>query len=121
MISYPVYKILHFSGIFLILISLGAQSFHALSEPGSPAKWRKKAAIAHGVGMLLALVGGFGLLARLGIHWPWPAWVVGKLLIWLTLGALMAPVRRGAGFARSLWWVIVILGALAAGLALYKP
>lgn len=121
MIFYPVYKVLHFVGMFMILISLGGLAFNAIVGGAAQNAWRKPAAITHGIGMFLALLGGFGLLARLGIHWPWPAWVVGKICVWLLLGAMMAVFRRRAEMGRLAWWTTIALGGLAAYLANFKP
>jgi hypothetical protein len=78
-------------------------------------------AITHGIGMVLVLVGGFGMLARLGIFWPWPGWIVGKIIIWLVFGVLIAVIGRVPALAKPLWWITIALGAIAAYLALNKP
>ena len=47
----------------------------------------------HGIGLLISLVAGFGLMARLGVSFP--GWAVAKIVIWLGLGAALAvPNRR---------------------------
>jgi hypothetical protein len=48
----------------------------------------------HGAGLLLMLIAGFGLLARLGLASSLPVWVWLKLLIWLSFGALLPVVAR---------------------------
>lgn len=119
MISYPVYKIVHLFGIFLIIAALGGVSLHAINGGTRNHPFRKKAAMTHGIGMFLALLGGFGLLARLGIHWPWPLWVALKLTIWLFFGGAIALAYRSS--ARWLWWAVPVLGGCAAYLAIQKP
>ena len=70
--SILVYKLIHIVGIGMIFLSMGGMSMHAiLGGERKKNEWRKPAIIGHGVGMLLILVAGFGMLARLGIHWPW--------------------------------------------------
>lgn len=120
--SILVYKIIHFAGVFLLMISLGAVIAYVGS--GGEKKdfaWRKTVAISHGVGLLLALLGGFGMLARLGIHWPWPGWVWGKFIIWLILGAMIALAYRRILSGAMQWWTVVILGIIAAYLGGMKP
>lgn len=122
MIPYEIYKIVHLIGIFMIMISLGGLIIHAINE-GEKAnnRFRKAIGITHGVGLVLVLVAGFGLLARIGIHWPWPGWVIGKVVIWLVLGVFSAlPYRMGAS-GKGLWYALIVLGALAAYLAIMKP
>lgn len=121
MISLEAYKVVHLFGVFLILMSLGALSFYLIN--GGVGKPSRKAflGMAHGLGLLLAIVGGFGMLARLGIMGSFPGWVIGKLLIWLVLGAMPVVIRKQPRLAGAFWWVTALLGATAAWLALFKP
>jgi hypothetical protein len=120
---YPIYKLIHYFGIFLMLIALAVTSFHVLrggTRKDNPL--RKALASAHGLGALLILVGGFGMLARLGIvQGGLPGWVIAKLTIWLLLGLAIVLPYRAPGSARSLLWLLPVLGVLAAYFALYKP
>ena len=121
MIPETIYKNLHLIGVFMILVALGgfiAQQVQ-LAAPGRT--WRRPIAITHGIGMVLVLVGGFGMLARLKIFWPWPGWVVGKIIIWLVFGILVALIGRTPALAKPLWWSTIALAAIAAYLALNKP
>jgi hypothetical protein len=43
------------------------------------------------------------------------------LLIWLVLGGLIAVVNRKPGLAKTMWWVVLALGVLAAFMAGVKP
>ena len=81
---------------------------------------RKLVMITHGVGMLMVLVAGFGLLAKLGTS-QGTGWVIGKLVLWLSLGAVIVVLNRRPQWARSMWYLIPILGGLAVYLAVYKP
>lgn len=124
MISYAVYRLLHFIGIFLVLTALGGLALHAGSG-GTRATSRARGMIAalHGIGVLLILVAGFGLLARLGImHGAgFPGWIWAKLAIWLVIGAWMALPYRFPALARASLLVVPALGAVAAYLAIFKP
>ena len=86
MIPLLVYKNLHLLGVLMIFVALGGLILQQIQATTREQIWRKPVAITHGIGMVLALVGGFGMLARLGIFWPWPGWVLGKIIIWLVLG-----------------------------------
>ncbi len=122
MISYPVYKVVHLFGIFLIFVSLGGVTLHSMNGGSREHPMRKKAAMTHGVGLLIALVGGFGLLARLGVLSPFPLWAALKLVIWLFMGGAIALAYRAkGGIGKMLWWLFPLLGASAAYLAIFKP
>ena len=113
------YKILHILGFTMAFVALGGLALQALMGEETKPKGRKMAAILHGLGLVILLVSGFGLLARLGIH-SFPLWVWIKLGIWLLVGAMIALVRRMPQFATLYWFGLPILGAIAAYVALYK-
>ena len=102
-------------GGLIILSVLGATK----DQP----RLRKILISMHGLGLLVILVGGFGLMARKGIGHGggWPGWLYGKLGIWVLFGALVAVVKR-AGDKATMWLVLVpLLGATAAWLAVNQP
>jgi hypothetical protein len=121
MIPLPVYKNIHLLGMVMIFMALGGLLLHRINGGTQRHAWRKPVAITHGVGMLLLLLGGFGMLARLGIFWPWPGWVTAKAIIWLVLGGLVTVIFRNPSLARPLWWITIALGGFAAYLAGQKP
>jgi uncharacterized membrane protein SirB2 len=121
MLSLLVYKNLHLIGVFMVLMALGGLTLHRINGGTREHSWRKPVAITHGVGLLLMLISGFGMLARLGIFWPLPGWVIGKIFIWIIFGALIAVLSRHPTLAKSLWWVTIALGGLASYLAASKP
>lgn len=86
--SYVFYKILHFSGLFLMIMSLGAIAAHRL-QGGTKQdfKNRKMFMIFHGIGMLVSFVAGFGLMARAGYSFSTSGWLYVKLACWLIAGA----------------------------------
>ena len=112
--SYQIYKLTHYAGLFLILISLGAYAFGAAAS-------NKAKAMGHGIGLVLMLVGGFGMLARLQISWPFPGWAIGKVLIWLAFGGSIAVFKRRLLPPTIGLGLMLVLGLVAAGLAIYKP
>ncbi len=120
--SILLYKVIHLLGIFMVMMSLGGLLvFVANGGSKEENSWRKKVALTHGFGMFFALLGGFGMLAKLGIHWPWPGWIIAKFIIWIILGAMLAVCYRRPDAGRVHWLFVMLLGAIAAYLALYKP
>lgn len=124
MISYATYKIVHLVGIMLAFVALGGMSLHAASD-GTRQTSAARALVAamHGVGAFLILLGGFGMLARLGVmHGAgFPGWLWAKIVIWvLVAAAVIVPYRRPE-LARPMLLVLPLLGGLAAYLAIYKP
>lgn len=118
--SYFAYKWIHLVGVFMVLVSFGSLVVvHSLAP--SDEKWRRLGAITNGIGLVVVLVAGFGLMARLGLSTAFPVWLLLKLLIWLLFGVLMMVASRRSELAGVLWWSSLILAALAAYLALYKP
>jgi hypothetical protein len=121
MIPYLFYKNIHLIGVFMILMAVGGLLLHCITGGTQEHSWRRPVAITHGVGLLLVLLGGFGMLARIGLSWPWPGWVTAKVIIWMLFGGLVGVIFRRPVLARSLWWVAIALAGLAAYLAGHKP
>lgn len=122
MISYSVYKIVHLTGVLMVFLALGGVATNSINGGSKDHLWRLPIAITHGIGLLLSLVGGFGLLARLEIsHGGLPGWILAKLGIWVLFAALIGIVSRKPAWAKSIWPLIVVLGATAAYLAGSKP
>jgi hypothetical protein len=116
--SYEFYKILHIIGVLMVFASIGATVVKA-SLKDSSATFKREISITHGVGLLLALVAGFGILAKLGLAFK--GWVVVKMLIWLFFGGATAMAARKPDLAKPLWFASIGIGILAAYLAIYKP
>ena len=119
--SYEFYKILHFIGIILVLTGLAGLLTIKMSGGALEGKTKTLVFSAHGVGLLLALVSGFGLLARLGMAQAMPGWVFGKLAIWLILGGFVALLKRKGQIGTPLYFLLIGTFAVAAYLAVIKP
>ncbi|MCA9544397.1 MAG: hypothetical protein KC613_08400 [Myxococcales bacterium] len=117
---YELYKIIHLVGLAATVAGLGGVAAHTLAGGTKGTGWRKGAVITHGVGLFLVLLGGFGMLARLQIAWPWPKWVIAKIIVWIAFGGLIA-LGKKAGPAKALWFVQLALVGVAAWLAITKP
>lgn len=123
MISYPVYKVIHYLGIFaLIAVLASALGRGAGGDPGTD-PWRRRFAAWHGVALFVVLLGGFGMLARLDVTTglTLPGWIWAKLALWAVLGALMAVARRSATWSARALVAVPLLAAAAGLIALTKP
>lgn len=114
--SYEFYKIVHFSGIFALIMGVCGMIFskaYDVKDPGT----KKLFGILHGLGLLVALVGGFGLIAKLQSGFP--AWIFLKLVFWLGLGLL--PILGKFLQARVTFTLGILLAIGAATVAVIKP
>ncbi len=119
MMSASAYKLLHFLGIFMTLLALGGIFVNSSLPADQQGRWRRLAGLTHGIGLVIVLVAGFGLLARLELGFE--LWVSLKLLIWLAFGALIVAARKHPGQGVLLWWTAVLLAVAAAYLGHYQP
>jgi NADH:ubiquinone oxidoreductase subunit 6 (subunit J) len=121
-VPYAIYKVIHLLGIMMLFLSFGAMLNHAINGGTKETnRWGKAAAMTHGIGLLLALIGGFGLLAKLHLFWPMPGWAMLKILIWFILGGIISMIYKKPSSGKALWIVTLVLGLLAAYLANAKP
>ena len=121
MLSYDFYKWLHVTGVLAAMVGLGGGFLSHLSGLLPTGPGRRAIVLSHGVGLTMALVGGFGMLAKGGFPFPWPAWVFAKIAVWFALGGLMALPMRNPAASRKLWWLPLVLASLAVYLVLYRP
>lgn len=119
---FEVYKLLHLIGLFLIFVSLGGLLLHVAQGGTRQSLGNRQLVFAtHGFGLLLVLVSGFGMLAKLGIMANMPGWVWAKIVVWILIGGVVALPLRVQASAKPLWLLLPLLGGLAAWLAIFKP
>jgi hypothetical protein len=107
------YSFLHVLGVLM----LTATTFQAFARPDPE---RKRAVLMRsGIYALVALVGGFGLLAKL--KYGFPGWVVVKLVAWLILAALAGIAFRKPAQAGQLTAVAMLVVAAALYAVYFKP
>jgi hypothetical protein len=130
MFPYPLYKVVHIVGIVLAMSALGGAALLAMvgasdAVTAGGRSPRRLLAILHGLGAFLILLGGFGMLARLGIVQggvtSFPGWLLVKLVVWVVVAAALFVPRRRPALARALLLSLPVLGGLAAYMAIYKP
>ncbi len=122
--SYEFYKVLHVVAALLLFAAVGGVAVHALNGGTRESNAaRRILATLHGLAMLVLIVAGFGLVARLDLmSGGLSPWVYGKLALWLLAGALLTlPYRRPALARPVLAAGLPLIALLAAWLAVYKP
>lgn len=106
-----VYKVLHLAGVMTVFLGLG---MGMLPEP----VYRKKGMLFHGIGLLLILVSGFGMIAKL--EYGFPGWMLVKLVLWLIIGVLPILAKRNVLPLAAAWTTALVLGIAAAYLGIFK-
>jgi hypothetical protein len=118
------YEILHVLGIAMIFVAIGGVAVHA-ANGGSKATSGTRGLVStmHGLGALLILVGGFGMLARIGFQHGgnFPGWLWVKIAVWLVLSAVVLLPYRKPALARPFVVLLPLLAGVAVYMALYKP
>ena len=118
-----LYEIIHVIGMAMLFVAIGGVAVHAANGgTKTNSATRRLVSIVFGVGSFLILLGGFGMMARLGlVRGMPPAWLIVKMLIWLLLsGIVLLPYRRPA-LARPFLLALPLLAGLAVYMAVYKP
>ena len=110
--SPTIYYILHVTSV-LVLTGYTFYAFAAAPET------RKRVMMITGIASLLALVGGFGLQAKLG--YGFPGWLIVKIVCWLGLSALAGFGYRRRGAAGALAVVALLFAFIAIVMVYTKP
>ncbi|WP_414661569.1 hypothetical protein [Horticoccus sp. 23ND18S-11] len=110
--SPTIYSILHVASV-LVLTAYTFYAFAAAPET------RKRVLMITGIASLLALVGGFGLQAKLQVGFP--GWLIVKIVCWLGLSALAGFGYRRRGAAGTLSVIAIVLALVAIVMVYTKP
>ena len=119
--SYQFYKVLHILGLMLLFFGFGGLLMSAYSKVVLAKGARMMGFATHGLGLVIILISGFGMAAKLGMASQFPAWLQTKIGIWLVLGIAISLVKRKGYIG---WPVAILLwglGLSAAFLAVNKP
>lgn len=119
--SYEFYKVIHLLGLMTLFFSFGGILVASFAGVTLNGKAKTMAMVTHGVGLLLIIVSGFGLAARLGFMAQLPGWVQAKIGIWVLLGAGVALAKRKGSIGWPVAILLLGLGMTAAYLAVNKP
>jgi hypothetical protein len=120
--SYFTYKLIHYLGIFILLATLGvALGRQGMSEDRDPLRARWGA--LYGAALFLVLLGGFGLMARVGVEHGamFPGWILAKFGIWALLGGVLFLAWRKRAWSMPLLALAPLLAVLAGWIAVTKP
>lgn len=117
---YTVYKLIHIIGILFLFTTAGGVALYAANggkkDENVARTW---VAVIHGLTLVVILISGFGLVAKIGTGFQ--MWVWAKFALWFVIGSCaLLPLRR-TEFGYRLFFLIPLLGALAAFLAIFKP
>lgn len=107
------YKITHIIGFMMVFAALGGA---IIAGKNSDSSSKKVLGIIHGLGLLLVLVAGFGMLAKIRLNFD-TRFIV-KLVIFFILGGLLTLVYRFPKLGNASWAIIIGLGGVAAYLGL---
>lgn len=110
--SLEFYKVIHLVGILFLFAGIGGFLTYGFDH----APRVKMVGMLHGIGLLLVLISGFGMSAKLGIGFP--VWMILKLAIWLVLGALLAFAKRGTLRPRNAVVIGLAVGFVASYIGL---
>jgi hypothetical protein len=105
------YHIIHIIGIALLVLGIGGMM--------AGGEKRKTFVMLQGIGLLVMLVSGFGLLAKLGLGYPHFAIV--KTVLWVVIAMLPMLFRKLKTPLAAEVLIVLILVGIMAYLGVVKP
>ena len=116
-------NVVHIVGLILLMAALSGVAVRGMQEVADVPSTRRLLAAMHGTGLFLLLLGGFGMLARIGVMHGggFPGWLWVKLVIWGMLAVALFLPRRWPRLALPCLLALPLLGGVAATMAIYKP
>jgi hypothetical protein len=106
--SIAFYHIAHLVGLILLFVGFGAL-----------ASGNRKGMMYHGIGLLILLIAGFGIIAKLKIPYT-SHFIIAKGVIFLILGFLPVLIKKKTLSAGAVMWIAIVLGGCAAYLGYTK-
>jgi hypothetical protein len=119
--TYEFYKIVHMLGLITLFFGFGGLLVTAYAGVALNTKARMMGFATHGLGLILLLLGGFGMLGKMGLMKQLPGWALAKLGIWVLMGAAISIVKRKGHIGWPIAILLFGLGTTAAMLAITKP
>ncbi|MBC7754687.1 MAG: hypothetical protein H7Z71_10650 [Moraxellaceae bacterium] len=119
--SYEFYKIAHLLGIFFLVSGLMGVFFTVWA--GTPLQGKIKSAsfAMHGIGLVIMLVTGFGLLAKLGLASSMPTWAYLKFGLWAFFAVAISILKRKGQIGMPIYILLLIGYFCAAYIGVMKP
>ena len=111
MTKIEIYRLLHYAGIFTLIFSFGSLFIGK--------NYNKGAVMAHGFGLLLILVSGFGLQATMQLGFP--IWLILKIVIWVAFGGFIVLAKKSIINGFTAWVLITALALCSVYLAKTHP
>lgn len=110
-----IYKFIHLAGLMGLFTVIGTL-VAARKE-----NWASSTSVLHGISLLLVLLGGFGMVAKMYENNFAQGWLIAKIVIWILFGALLPLAKRKILPNTTLITLALILGVIAAYLGIFKP
>jgi len=111
--SYNFYKIAHLIGISVLALGVGGMM--------AGGEKRRTFAMLQGIGLLVMLVTGFGLLAKLKLTPYVPNFAIVKIVLWVLIGMLPVLFRKLKTPLPAAILISLILVGIMAYLGVVKP
>lgn len=121
LMRYAFYRPCHFLGIFLVLMSIALIAYRYFGDGMSDEEFKKHkrfVMMTHGIGLLLAMLGGMGLMkAQAASAHGMPAWIIIKMTVWTIFAVAPVTFRFFPKASKLIFFGYVFLAVSAGWLA----